>query len=408
MIPGSDHPHARVADFTKTLHVLIIENNPVDCAMLSGMLSKSSFGSFRLKGADSLKMSFQILAEDTYHVVLLDLNLKDSSGLDTLHRLHKKFPEVAIVVNTGVYQDSLGLKAIICGAQDYLIKGKYKAYGLVKALYYAVERKRAEEELKAAYNRLKETQAQLIQVEKMTVIGGLASGIAHEVKNPLATILYGVEFLDTKLTVSDPQIQLTLKSIREATQKANDIIKDLLDFASLSKLTIIPESINTVIEHSLHFTTHQCDRNGIRVEKFFASNLPDIPIDKNRIEQVIVDLIINAILAMPQGGLITIRTLTKKFEMTDIEGYIDEGRRFRPGDDVVIIDIEDTGPGIETKNLPKVFDPFFTTRRAAGGVGLGLSIAKTIINNHEGIIFLSNHARGGTRARLILKTGALS
>jgi len=398
------HNTDRIADFTRTLNVLIIENNPVDCAMLSGMLSKSTFGSFRLKGTDSLNQSFKILAEGTWDVVLLDLNLKDSSGLKTLHQLHDQFPRIAIVVNTGVYQDSLGLKAITCGAQDYLIKGKYKSYGLVKALYYAVERKRAEEELKAAYNRLKEAQSQLIQVEKMTVIGGLASGIAHEVKNPLATILYGVEFLTTKLTETDDQIQLTLKSIREATQKANDIIKDLLDFASLSKLNIVPESINTVIEHSLNFTKHQCDKTGIRLEKFFANNLPPVPIDKNRIEQVIVDLILNAILAMPDGGLITIRTLSKKFEISDLAGSQIDSRRFQPGEDIVIVEIDDTGSGINEENLAKVFDPFFTTRRAAGGVGLGLSIAKTIINSHNAIILLTNYDRG-TRARIIFKTG---
>jgi len=398
----SEPNQARIADFTKKLNVLIVENNPVDCAMLSGMLSKSTFGSFRLKGTDTLKQSFHILKEGTWDVVLLDLNLKDSSGLDTLHKLHEKYSQIAIVVNTGVYQDSLGLQAITCGAQDYLIKGKYKAYGLVKALYYAVERKRAEEELKAAYNRLKETQAQLIQVEKMTVIGGLASGIAHEVKNPLATILYGVEFLNTKLTPTDPQIQLTLKSIREATQKANDIIKDLLDFASLSKLTMVPESINTVIEHSLNFTKHQCDKCGIKIDKFFANNLPHILLDKNRIEQVIVDLILNAILAMPQGGLITIRTLVKKYEKKDTEGSQTDTSHFQPSEDVILLDIEDTGSGIDPNNMSKVFDPFFTTRRAAGGVGLGLSIAKTIISSHNAIIMLTNYARGA-RARIIFK-----
>ena len=398
----SENPEIET-DFQKTLNVLIVENNPVDCAMLSGMLTKSSFGSIELNSCDSLKGTFEALQKNPCDVVLLDLNLKDSNGLETLHKLHDKFPQVAIVVNTGAYQDAVGLKAITCGAQDYLIKGKYKSYGLVKSLYYAVERKRAELQLKTAYNRLKETQAQLIQVEKMTVVGCLASGIAHEVKNPLATILYGVEFLTAKLEDQDDQVQLTLKSIREATQKANDIIKDLLDFASLSKLKMTAEDINEVIEHSLHFTKHQCAKSRIQVMKDYGQDLPLVKIDKNRIEQVIVDLLLNAIYAMPDGGQINIRTYRRDFAPTDVRSTAaDDIDGFTLGDPVMIVDIEDTGPGIPEEHLSKIFDPFFTTRRAAGGVGLGLSIAQTIVKSHAGLLQVDNSGQG-TRARLILK-----
>lgn len=392
------------SDFSNTIHVLIIENNPVDSAMLSGMLSQSTFGSFELKTTDSLNHAFHLLTEGHFDVALLDLNLKDSDGLETLYKLHEKFPRIAIVVSTGAYQDTLGLKAITCGAQDYLIKGKYKSYGLVKSLYYAVERKRAEEELKTAYNHLKETQAQLIQVEKMNVIGGLASGVAHEVKNPLATILYGVEFLNTKLKDSDDQVQLTIRSIREATQKANDIIKDLLDFASMSKIKLDRASIHEVIEHALNLTKHQCIKCGINVVKVFDPQVPAILIDKNRIEQVVVDLILNSIFAMPKGGEITVRTNFKHFSSEDspVIGAADSS--IKAGEMVVIVDIEDTGAGLQEEHLSKIFDPFFTTRRAAGGVGLGLSIARTIMNGHAGLIFLSNYDKGA-RARLVFKTG---
>jgi len=392
-------------DFGNTLRVLIVENNPVDATMLSGMLTKSTFGSFAIETAHSLDECFRIMQNQSFDVVLLDLNLKDSDGLDTLTRLHGKFPLMAVVVNTGAYQDPLGLKAITCGAQDYLIKGKYKSYGLVKSLYYAIERKRAEDELKAAYNRLKETQAQLIQIEKMNVIGELASGVAHEVKNPLATILYGVEFLDTTLKDANDQVQLTLSSIREATQKANEIIKDLLDFASLSKLEIHPAPIHDIIEHALNLTKHQRAKHHIEVVKEFDDTVPDIPVDRNRIEQVVVDLILNSLLAMPRGGRITLRTRRQTFAAAFAGGRpadIDQDCGIRPDEQVVVLDIEDTGPGIKKENLSKVFDPFFTTRRAAGGVGLGLSIARTIMKSHHGLISLDNKEQGAL-ARLIFK-----
>jgi signal transduction histidine kinase len=392
------------SQFGKKLRVLLIENNPVDRKVILKMLSSSPYGSFTPHFAMSLAQAYEALSTQKFDVVLLDLNVDDSKGIETLTRFHRKFPHLPVVVNTGSYQDDLGLKAITKGAQDYLIKGMYKSYSLIKSLYYAVERKRAEEELRNAYKKLQQTQIQLIQAEKMNVIGGLASGVAHEVKNPLATILYGVEYLNGALKTTDEKICLTLDSIREATKSANTIIKGLLDFASLTNLKKGPESINSLAENAVNLTRPQCERVSIKLDMQLDAAIPLIKVDRNRIEQVIVDLIVNAIYAMSDGGgTLTIRSLTKKFSDHDI-GWVDRrGRSFSKGDDVVILDLEDTGPGIKEEYLIKIFDPFFTTRRAAGGVGLGLSIARTIMNSHGGIISLHNKQGGGARARLIFK-----
>ncbi|MCB9771723.1 MAG: response regulator [Candidatus Omnitrophica bacterium] len=391
------------SQFGKKLKVLLVENNLVDRKVIIKMLSTSPYGHFDPKFASSLVEAFELLPKHKFDVVLLDLNVDDSKGLETLKKFHRRFPHLPVVVNTGSYQDDLGLKAITKGAQDYLIKGMYKSYSLVKSLYYAVERKRVEEELKNAYNKLQQTQIQLIQAEKMNVIGGLASGVAHEVKNPLATILYGVEYLENSLKTSDEKIVLTLDSIQEAAKSANNIIKGLLDFASLTNLKKTPENINTLIDQAIHLTRPQCERVSVHLEKNLQNDLPLIKIDRNRIQQVIVDLIVNAIYAMNNGGRLMIRTYGKKFSDQDV-GWIDRrGRSFGQGDDVVVVDFEDTGPGIKDEYLIKIFDPFFTTRRAAGGIGLGLSIARTIMNSHGGIISLHNKTGGGARARLIFK-----
>src|SRR3989338_3777119 len=273
----------------KKIKVLIIENSKVDRKVLQTMLSKSTYGVFEIHACETFSTATQILQKKKFDVAILDLNLPDSLGLDTLRKLNKEFPNLPIVVNTGVYQDEVGLKAITRGAQDYLIKGKYLAYGLSKALYYAIERKKAEQELAEAYEQFKETQTQLIQVEKMNVVGSLASGVAHEVKNPLATIMYGIEFLYTKLNTEDPQIIFTLGSIKDATRRANDIIKDLLDFASLSRLQIKSENFNKVVDQSLNLIRYQIDKQRIEVIKNFMPALPEVKIDVNRMEQVLLD-----------------------------------------------------------------------------------------------------------------------
>ena len=387
----------------KILQVLIVENNQVDIRMLTRLLSKSTYGSFQTETADSLKGAFEQLSRGSFQVILLDLNLQDSSGLETLRKFTAAFPEIAIVVNTGAYEDDLGLQAVTCGAQDYLIKGKYESYGLSKALYYAIQRKRAEQDLQAAYRRLKETQSQLIQVEKMNVVGGLASGIAHEVKNPLATILYGVEFMHTKIENPDEEIRFALQSIKDAANKANDIIKDLLDFASLSKLKTRPEDITGIIEHALTLTKHQCDKNNIKVIQDFSSGLPRVMIDKNRIEQVVVDVVINAILAMGKGGVLTVKADCEDLSIEDYKKIVQEEEVLKPGDKVLVVEITDTGGGIPPDVMHKIYDPFFTTRRAAGGVGLGLSVARAIMKSHHGWLSIGNLPGKGARARMVFR-----
>lgn len=389
----------------RKLTVLIVENNPVDTKMLQGMLSQSSYGSFDTQVAPDLEFALQAISQNSIDIALLDLNLPDSKGMQTLTILNRAFPHLPIVVNTGEYEDDVGLKAVTSGAQDYLIKGKYKSYGLSKSLYYAVERKKAEIDLQTAYNQLKETQAQLIQAEKMNVVGGLASGVAHEVRNPLATILYGIEFLTTKLTDSpDEQIQKTLQSIKDATHKANNIIKDLLDFASLSNLKIKAEDLSAVIEDAFNLVQHLCDRHKIKITKNFNATLPKVRIDRNRIEQVLVDLMLNAAHAMKEtGGKLTVTAEHRKLSPEELEMFPTSNGRFRQGEKVLIVDIDDTGAGIPQEHLTKIYDPFFTTRRAAGGVGLGLSVARTIVENHHGLMCVGNLEEGGARARLVLK-----
>jgi PAS domain S-box-containing protein len=250
---------------------------------------------------------------------------------------------------------------------------------------------------------LKRTQLQLIQAKKMEVVGGLASGVAHEVKNPLATIVYGAGYLRRKINPEDKNVALTLKHVEEAVRRADNIIKDLLDFSSLSRLDIAQEHLNNSIDKCLSLTKHQLDKQHIKVIRDFKVDLPLVKVDNNRIEQALINLILNAIDAMPKGGSLTIRTSTQK--LTKIEQGIGFRKEdvFKLGETVVVVEIEDTGPGIAEANLDKIFDPFFTTKRGLGGTGLGLSIVRNIIQLHNGKIEIKNIKRRGVRVSLMFK-----
>ncbi len=384
------------------LKILIVEDNPLDQRMLESIIQEENKDA-KIDVIDTLKGALEILNQKTFDVVILDLNLPDSKGEETLLKITTSQPDIAIVVNTGVYEDDVGLKTLGIGAQDFLVKGKYNAYWLNKVLNYAVERKRYEMELKAAYDQLKETQGQLIQAEKMKVIGGLASGVAHEVKNPLATILYGVTYLSKHVLIEDKNCQLAMQSIREAVVKANEIITGLLDFASISKLNCKSNDVNQIIEKSINILNHQLERFHVAVIRKFNPNLSKIFVDENRIEQVVVNLILNSCFAMPKGGQIQIATqpfqITKEFLK---DHHLDE-EFFPLMSEVVVVDVDDDGVGIPSEKLDAIFDPFFTTRRAQGGVGLGLFVCRNIMDIHSGKIIIQNKPDKGVRARLIFR-----
>ncbi|MFA4889310.1 MAG: ATP-binding protein [Candidatus Omnitrophota bacterium] len=239
------------------------------------------------------------------------------------------------------------------------------------------------QELQDAYTKLQVTQAELIQAAKMQVVGSLASGVAHEVKNPLAIILQGADYLDKVISPDDENSVLVLKDIKEAVRRADMIIRDLLDFSRSSKLSFEPAGINPVIEKALGLLKMPLEKSRIQVTKELNPSIPEVLIDRNKIEQVLINLIMNAAQAIGEGGIISIRT-------------------YELGNEVVI-EISDNGPGIPDEIMAKIFEPFFTTKRNSGGTGLGMPIVKNIIEMHNGRVVLSNRPEGGLRVIIALR-----
>jgi two-component system NtrC family sensor kinase len=187
-------------------------------------------------------------------------------------------------------------------------------------------------------------------------------------------------------------------------KRADIIVRTLVDFSRMSELKLIPEDINIVLESSLILVQHRIRQENIKIIKEFKEDLPKVLVDKNKIEQVFVNLLLNAIQAMPKGGNIFIRTHTAEFEKPK-EGI---GRRtkdfFKLKEKVVMIEIEDMGEGIKEENLDKIFEPFFTTKEPGAGTGLGLAVTGNIIAMHKALIEIKSKAGEGTRAIVILKT----
>ncbi len=386
--------------FDESIRVLIVEDNKVDRKVLEYMLYE--YASF-LKSTASFQEAMEELTKNKFDVIILDLNLPDISGAETLIKLNESYPDTAIVVNTGVYDEENGLDALAKGAQDFLIKGKYSAYTLNKSIRYAMERKRLELRLKTAYIELNKAQERLIYAEKMKVVGGIASGIAHEVKNPLSTIECGIVYLSENLNIEDANCKKVLDEIKYAIKKANSIISDLLDFSAIKKLNKQKNDLNTVIKRTLSLLNHHIEKNKIRLNTNLDPTIPLVIIDSNRIEQVLINLILNAIKAMPDGGDLSVKTISKELQNTPEDTLLIEGTDYKPGDIVVIVTIEDTGCGIAKEDMDKLFQPFFTSSQNGDGIGLGLYVSRNIMELHHGIIRIENKEEGGVRAILVFK-----
>lgn len=261
------------------------------------------------------------------------------------------------------------------------------------------------ENLTEANQELQMTQLQLIQAEKMESVGRLAAGVAHEVKNPLALLLLGVEYLSGGIDPSDPNVEEILTEMREAVDRADKIIRGLVDFSSQRQLVMVPTQLSDLVERSLLLVRHELKKDSVQVEKRFAEGLPDLKLDSAKFEQVLVNLLINAIHAMEGELKPKLEIILASSKLQDLER--DEGLRtadhLRNGDEVILLTIKDNGGGISAENLQKVFDPFFTTKATGLGTGLGLSVVRKIVELHNGAIEVENRLLGGVQITITLK-----
>ena len=258
------------------------------------------------------------------------------------------------------------------------------------------------EQLQASHAELERTQLELIQAAKLESIGTLAAGVAHEVKNPLQTILMGLEFLTRNLPQPDENTTLALADMNDAVKRADSIVRELLHFSAATKFDCTEQDLNSLVNRALWLVKTQIVAAHIDLDLRLADALPPVWIDQGKIEQVLLNLFINAQQAMAQNGILAVRTRAGRLD--DLPEVKPQSRsRFKADDMVVIVEIQDTGPGIPEAQLSRIFDPFFTTKPAGVGTGLGLSVVKKIVDLHGGAIEIVNVPHGGALVTVVFK-----
>jgi len=236
--------------------------------------------------------------------------------------------------------------------------------------------------LRQTINQLNHTQNQLIQTEKMAAVGRLAFGIAHEIRNPLAIISEGVDFLKGSLLKKDGLAEGTIKKIKRCVERANSIIIELLKFSRTSEIKLQPVKICKLLDDTVILIRNQANLRNIRIRRDFPEKDIQIEADYNMLRQAFFNLCINAIDAMPKGGSLRIGVCRQ---------------REKKSKNKIIIEIEDTGKGVPKNKLSKIFEPFFTTKEQGKGAGLGLSVVHLILQRHKAAIQVQSQIGKGTK-----------
>ena len=254
---------------------------------------------------------------------------------------------------------------------------------------FAVENRRQVQRLQDLSDKLEETNRQLRRAEagarraeRLAALGQLSAGLAHEIRNPLGVIKGSADMLNRKVAGSEPLVAELAGYISSEVNRLNALVVRFLDFARPSNLELRPERISEIVDRAAEAASASIPNSGVKIERHYATNLPEIPADPQLCEQVFVNLITNAMQAMLAQEDLPEKTLRLSIEPESSHGESGVG-----------VIVEDTGPGVPPELREQIFNPFFTSKK--DGVGLGLSIVAKIVDDHRGSIRLENNTPHG-------------
>ncbi len=362
------------------LRALIVEDRVTDAEMILRELRRGGFVPTheRVETAEALRAA---LARQPWDVVLSDYYLPGFDAPAALAVLQASGQDLPFIVISGSVGEDTAVAAMRAGATDYIMKDR------LQRLPPAVARALADAGVRRERVQL---QHDLAQAQKLEAIGRLAGGVAHDFNNILTAILGSAELLllDTPQGASARE---EVEIIRDAAQRAQELIRQLLAFSARQVLRPAVTDLNDLIKN-LSRMLRRLIGEDLALTAELADGLGAVRVDPGQVEQVLVNLAVNARDAMPDGGRLTIRT--ENVEMTD-SGELPDGR-------YVLIEVVDTGSGMDAATLARVFEPFFTTKARGKGTGLGLATVYGIVRQSGGQVAVSSTLGTGTTFRIHL------
>ncbi|HKY33545.1 MAG TPA: response regulator [Candidatus Polarisedimenticolia bacterium] len=368
-------------DMKRTFSLLVVEDSEDDAALLIYQLQRDGFDPI-WRRVESPEEMARALEEREWDLVVSDHGMPRFSAPAAMAMLRKRYLETPFIIVSGTMGEEAAVEAMRSGAQDYILKGK------LGKLSVAVSRELREAELRRAHAKSEETlrqtrerldtaTQQLVQAEKLTALGELVAGVAHEINNPLSGIL-GFTQLVLKEDLA-PGVRRRLETVCSEAERAAGIVKNLLAFARKHPPEKRYLGLNGIVEKTLELKAYHFRTNQIAIETDLPQDLPKTMLDFHQIQQVILNLLNNAEHAMidskKSGGTIKLvsRHTGGKLELT----------------------VSDTGPGVPAQIQGRIFEPFFTTKKEGKGTGLGLSLCYGIIQEHGGSLGVKSEPGNG-------------
>ena len=365
-----------------SLGVLIIEDSEADAALVLGELKKAGYDVdfTRVDSSGALKAS---LAERQWDLIISDSAMPGFSGNDALKLVRSTGSAAPFIFISGTMGEDAAVAALQDGAQDYLVKAN------LKRLVPAVQRGLREAE---EYRQRKRLEQHVHQLQKFEAIGRLAGGVAHDFNNLLSVILGQSEILLDR--PHDPASAHGLEMIKESARRGAVLTRQLLAFGRRQVLE--PRILNlNVVLNDVEQLLRRVIGDDIELEFQAEPQLGNAEADPGQLEQVIVNLAINARDAMPRGGKLVIATANLDLD----EAYADRRVVVRPGSYVQLV-VSDTGCGMDEQTQSRVFEPFFTTKEQGKGTGLGLATVYGIVKQSGGYIWVYSELGYGTTFKI--------
>jgi Signal transduction histidine kinase len=366
------------------MKILHLEDNPHD-AELTNLVFAEEWPDCQISVVSNRSDFLSALHGAPPDLILSDFNLASFNGLEALQLAREQHPEIPFIFLSGTIGEDRAVEALRSGASDYVIKDRPKR--LVPAVRRALDEARLRRERKAA-------EEQLLRVQRLENIGMLASGIAHDFNNVLAPVLMAVPLLRDRL--ADEADQRILNTVEKSVERGAGLVRQILGFAH----GVTGEAHLIQPKHVLRDllgVMQQTFPRGIRIEDHLEPDLWPLKVNPTQLHQIFLNLCVNARDAMPQGGTLRLSAanlLLDEFNASSLTGA-------KPGP-YLRVEISDTGTGIAPDALQRIWEPFFTTKEAGRGTGLGLSTVRSIVENYQGVITLHSRLGQGTTFQVYL------
>ena len=369
----------------ESLRVLLLEDVPDDAELVERELRRT-FPALVLRSVDTREEFVSALSDFDPQVILSDHRLVAFSGMDALQIAVERAADRPFIFVTGSLDEETAVECIKAGAWDYVLKDRLVRVGAAVSGAMELQRTRA---------TLERTREQLLQAQKMDALGRLAGGVAHDFNNLATAILGYCELLSETFDEQD-QRRADIGEIRYAAERGAALTQRLLAFSRKQLIEFQPLQLNDIVLGTKRLLERLIGEN-VRVETRLAPDLGWILSDRGQIEQVLMNLAVNARDAMPQGGTIVIETANVEIGEEHLEANPDANA----GPHVALA-LSDTGIGMNESTLSRVFEPFFTTKPRGEGTGLGLATVYGIVRQAGGHIALKSKPEAGTTFRVFL------